>query len=74
MNNEKTMSKVYGARWSPRALEEVYGANYGGFVRRTLKITKHPFIPREEPVSEKFVPRKKSEKKVEKGLDFIPKV
>ncbi len=50
MNNEKTMSKVYGA-------------NYAGFVRRTLKVTKHPFIP-----------RKKSEKKDEKGLDFVPKV
>jgi len=63
MNNEKTMSKVYGARWSPHALAEVYGANYAGFVRRTLKVTKHPFIPRE-----------KSEKKDEKGLDFVPKV
>ena len=63
MNSEKTMSKVYGARWSPHALAEVYGANYAGFVRRTLKVTKHPFIP-----------RKKSEKKDEKGLDFVPKV
>ena len=63
MNNEKTMSKVYGARWSPHALAEVYGANYAGFVRRTLKVTKHPFIP-----------RKKSEKKDGKGLDFVPKV
>ena len=63
MNNEKTMSKVYGARWSPHALAEVYGANYAGFVRRTLKVTKHPFIP-----------RKKSEEKDEKGLDFVPKV
>ena len=63
MNNEKTMSKVYGARWSPHALAEVYGANYAGFVRRTLKVTKHPFIPRE-----------KSEKKDEKGLDFVPKM
>ena len=53
---------------------EIYGANYAGFIRRTLKVTKHPFIPREEPVSEEFVPRKKSEKKDEKGLDFIPKV
>ncbi len=53
---------------------EIYGANYAGFIRRTLKVTKHAFIPREEPVSEEFVPRKKSEKKVEKGLDFVPKV
>ena len=50
MNNEKTMSKVYGARWSPHALAEVAKK-------------KHPFIP-----------RKKSEKKDEKGLDFVPKV
>ena len=63
MNNEKTMSKVYGARWSPHALAEVYGDNYARFIRRTLKVTKHPFIPRE-----------KSEKKDEKGLDFVPKV
>ena len=55
-------------------MTEIYGASYGNFVRRTLKVTKHPFIPREEPVSEAFVPRKKSEKKVEKGLDFVPKV
>jgi len=61
MNNEKTMSKVYGARWSPHALAEVAKK-------------KHPFIPREESISEAFVPRKKSEKKVEKGLDFVPKV
>jgi hypothetical protein len=53
---------------------EIYGANYAGFIRRTLKVTKHPFIPREEPVSEEFVPRKKSEEKDEKGLDFVPKV
>ena len=53
---------------------EIYGANYAGFIRRTLKVTKHPFIPREEPVSEEFVPRKKSEKKDEKGLDFVPKM
>jgi|TARA_Y100000296_G_C5036978_1_gene187797 hypothetical protein len=55
-------------------MTEIYGANYAKFVRRTLKVTKHPFIPREEPVSEEFVPLKKSEKKVEKGLDFVPKV
>ena len=55
-------------------MTEIYGANYAGFVRRTLKVTKHPFIPREEPVNEEFVPLKKSEKKVEKGLDFVPKV
>jgi hypothetical protein len=55
-------------------MTEIYGANYAKFVRRTLKVTKHPFIPREEPVSEEFVPRKKSEKKDEKGLDFVPKV
>ena len=53
---------------------EIYGANYAGFIRRTLKVTKHPFIPREEPVSEEFVPLKKSEKKDEKGLDFVPKM
>jgi|7_EtaG_2_1085326.scaffolds.fasta_scaffold01654_4 hypothetical protein len=57
-----------------KTMTEIYGANYAKFVRRTLKVTKHPFIPREEPVSEAFVPRKKSEKKVEKGLDFVPKV
>ena len=61
MNNEKTMSKVYGARWSPHALAEVAKK-------------KHPFVPREEPVSEEFVPLKKSEKKDEKGLDFVPKM
>jgi hypothetical protein len=55
-------------------MTEIYGANYAKFVRRTLKVTKHAFIPREEPVSEEFVPLKKSEKKVEKGLDFVPKV
>ena len=55
-------------------MSEIYGANYAGFIRRTLKVTKHAFIPREEPVSKEFVPRKKSEKKVEKGLDFVPKV
>ena len=49
---------------------EIYGANYAGFIRRTLKVTKHPFIPREQPVDETFVPRKKSEKKDGKGLDF----
>ena len=42
---------------------EIYGANYAGFIRRTLKVTRHPFIP-----------RKKSEKKDEKGLDFVPKM
>ena len=42
---------------------EIYGANYAGFIRRTLKVTKHPFIP-----------RKKSEEKDEKGLDFVPKM
>ena len=55
-------------------MAEIYGTNYAKFVRRTLKSTKHPFIPREEPVSEEFVPLKKSEKKDEKGLDFVPKV
>ena len=50
MNNEKTMSKGYGARWSPHALAEIVNK-------------KHPFVP-----------RKKSEKKDEKGLDFVPKV
>ena len=55
-------------------MTEIYGANYAKFVRRTLKVTKHPFIPREEPVSEEFVPLKKSEKKDEKGLDFVPKM
>ena len=44
-------------------MTEIYGANYAGFIRRTLKETKHPFIP-----------RKKSEKKDGKGLDFVPKV
>ena len=53
---------------------EIYGANYAGFIRRTLKATKHPFVPREEPVDETFVPRKKSEKKDGKGLDFVPKM
>jgi hypothetical protein len=53
---------------------EIYGANYASFIRRTLKITKHPFIPREEPVDETFVPLKKSEKKDEKRLAFVPKV
>ena len=51
-------------------MTEIYGTNYAGFIRRTLKATKHPFIPREEPVSEVFIPRKKSEKKIEKGLDI----
>jgi len=46
---------------------EIYGANYAGFIRRTLKITKHPFIPREEPVDETFVPRKKVKKVTKKG-------
>ena len=55
------MSKVYGARWSPHALAEVAKK-------------KHPFVPCEEPVSKEFVPLKKSEKKDEKGLDFVPKV
>ena len=55
-------------------MTEIYGANYAQFVRRTLKVTKHPFIPREEPVDKTFVPRKKSEKKDEKGLDFAPKI
>ena len=55
-------------------MTETYGANYAGFIRRTLKITKHPFIPREEPVDETFVPRKKSEIKDGKGLDFASKV
>ena len=55
-------------------MTEIYGANYASFIRRTLKITKHPFIPREEPVDETFVPRKKSEKKDEKKLAFVPKV
>ena len=55
-------------------MTETYGANYAGFIRRTLKITKHPFIPREEPVDETFVPRKKSEEKDGKGLDFVAKV
>ena len=40
-------------------MSEVYGANYAGFIRRTLKATKHPFIPREEPISKKFVPHEK---------------
>ena len=53
---------------------KIYGANYAGFIRRTLKITKHPFIPREKSVDETFAPRKKSEKKDEKGLDFVPKM
>ena len=44
-------------------MTETYGANYAGFIRRTLKVTKHPFIP-----------RKKSEEKDGKGLDFVPKV
>ena len=57
-----------------KTMTEIYGTNYAKFVRRTLKITKHAFVPREEPVSKEFVPRKKSEKKVEKGLDFVPKV
>ena len=61
MSEEKIMSKVYGARWSPHALAEI-------------SKKKHPFIPREEPANKAFVPRKKSEKKVEKGLDFVPKV
>ena len=42
-----------------KTMSEVYGANYAGFIRRTLKVTKHPFIPREEPISKTFVPRKK---------------
>ena len=53
-----------------KTMAEIYGTNYAGFIRRTLKATKHPFIPREEPVSKVFVPRKKSEKKIEKGLDI----
>ena len=55
-------------------MTETYGANYAGFIRRTLKITKHPFIPRKESVDETFVPRKKSEIKDGKGLDFASKV
>jgi len=55
-------------------MTEIYGANYASFIRRTLKIAKHPFIPREEPVDETFVPRKKSEEKDGKGLDFVAKV
>jgi len=44
------------------------------FIPREFAPVKHPFIPREEPANKAFVPRKKSEKKVEKGLDFVPKV
>jgi hypothetical protein len=55
-------------------MTKIYGANYASFIRRTLKIAKHPFIPREEPVDETFVPRKKSEEKDGKGLDFVAKV
>jgi hypothetical protein len=55
-------------------MTETYGANYASFIRRTLKITKHPFIPCQEPVDETFVPRKKSEIKDGKGLDFASKV
>ena len=55
-------------------MTETYGANYAGFIRRTLKITKHAFIPRKESVDETFVPRKKSEIKDGKGLDFVAKV
>ena len=55
-------------------MTETYGANYAGFIRRTLKITKHPFIPRKESVDETFVPRKKSEIKDGKGLDFVARV
>ena len=44
------------------------------FIPREFVPVKHPFIPREESVSEEFIPRKKSEKKDEKTLDFVPKV
>ena len=44
------------------------------FIPREFVSVKHPFMPREEPVSEEFVPLKKSEKKDEKGLDFVPKM
>jgi|TARA_B100000287_G_C19988693_1_gene525588 hypothetical protein len=42
---------------------EIYGASYGNFVRRTFKYW-----------GKRIEPPKKSEKKVEKGLDFVPKV
>ena len=44
------------------------------FIPREFVSVKHPFMPREKPVSEEFVPLKKSEKKDEKGLDFVPKM
>ena len=53
-------------------MTETYGANYAGFIRRTLKVTNHAFVPRKEPVNEEFVPRKKV-KINEKELDFIRK-
>jgi hypothetical protein len=38
-------------------------------------MTTEKFIPREfVPAKHPFVPRKKSEKKDEKGLDFVPKM
>ena len=55
-------------------MTETYGANYAGFIRRTLKVTRRAFVPREESVDETFIPRKKSEIKDGKGLDFASKV
>lgn len=46
----------------------------GKFIPREFVPVKHPFVAREESISEAFVPRKKSEKKVEKKLDFYPKI
>ncbi len=40
------------------------------FIPREFVPVRHPFVAREESISEAFVPRKKSEKKVEKKLDF----
>ncbi len=68
MNNEKTISKVNRARWSPHALlinfePKVCGTRWLPHPLAEIVNKKHPFVP-----------RKKSEKKVGKGLDFVPKV
>jgi hypothetical protein len=55
-----------------KTMTEIYGTNYAGFIRRTLKATKHPFIPREEPVDETFVPRTNMEEHTLENWGKLP--